>query len=223
MDSFHLFPTLPEEIRGLIWEHSFTPRVIPLSCADVNGGRHIQLKLTPPRRATVLQICHESRAVAKRRGYVPWAITNDYCKMNLMWNPNIDIVYIYGADAWKLSLRHMCRLDSLTALLWQRVALQTSYFREAHVRRAQILGWLEGAVRELTIVYDGEYEEECRRTARQKFEVEKRTVFPWAIPFHIDSTMRTAKHEGALPEVRVVKHDSSIIDGQSVDLYLRCC
>jgi hypothetical protein len=69
LTQFHLFPSLPPELRLKIWSYSHHPRTIPIECekAIVSASkprRFVKAFTSPIRPPSILQICRESREEA---------------------------------------------------------------------------------------------------------------------------------------------------------------
>lgn len=67
LDTFHLFPLLPPELRLLIWHESCTPRVITLTYLSAPADTFVTTHTRPP---ALLHVCAESRAYGLARLYV---------------------------------------------------------------------------------------------------------------------------------------------------------
>jgi hypothetical protein len=113
---FHLFTSLPLEIRYIIWELTFTPRVVSLIYDQIHyednpnvffpvlkAPHEVRFSIADNNLPIInaLSVCQESRNFAKKKGYQPWKLQNlsDEAKQ-VMWNPALDTVSC-GAS-WRL-------------------------------------------------------------------------------------------------------------------------
>jgi hypothetical protein len=109
LSTFHLFTSLPLEIRYMIWELTFIPRVIELlydqlyyqeedddsSSSNPEVTEDVRFSIADDDLPLIaaLSVCQESRRFAKKSGYRPWKLQNlsDEIKQ-VMWNPAFDTV-----------------------------------------------------------------------------------------------------------------------------------
>lgn len=241
---FTFFPTLPGELRCLIWEHSFSPRVVSLivdSYAPNSPGsqNELYIKLPVLAKVSALQTCKESRKVALTQGYKAWNVEGADEATNMMWNPRIDVVFISGPYAKDMCMHTLHRLFPSETTAITRLALETSIFPRGmpHDRRRQLRQWVTCAsLAELILVYDDVYERQCVQTAKDVFYELKATSCPWSIPRDFEYSLKTLDsvmpavpvvgEEGIrrteLPKIRVVDNEEGIINGESLELNLRC-
>jgi len=119
LSTFPLFSSLPLEVRYLIWEQTFNPRLIPLRfdrltsahdtylhSSDLSRNltnkphelrKHIRITLSnfalPPPRVFALETCKESRAAGLKYGYRSWRMRDRTRRRDVMWNPALDTVF----------------------------------------------------------------------------------------------------------------------------------
>ncbi|KAE8444978.1 hypothetical protein EG329_014106 [Mollisiaceae sp. DMI_Dod_QoI] len=118
---FTLFPLLPSDIRFLIWELTFTPRILSFTyddeaSTDPSSGRDwdsiafsrlfalpsttIQPAFDLPGPLSgiatesniALEVCRESRSFALKAGYREWTQIVPSGRMTMFWNPAYDTV-----------------------------------------------------------------------------------------------------------------------------------
>jgi hypothetical protein len=132
--SFTLFPKLPLEIRHIIWELFFVPRIIHIThvfksgtsrehdevspcgaMASAMSAKNILMDhvgLTSKIHPVIpLSICRDSRAFSLSRGFTTWRfrVPPLHNTQTIMWNPVVDFISIQGCP--------MCSVSPITMLL----------------------------------------------------------------------------------------------------------
>jgi hypothetical protein len=228
-----LFPNLPGELRCLIWAQTFSPRIIPLVVESYGTSSEtgLYIRVPIPARVTSLETCKESRLVALRSGYKSWKVVGSDGISNMMWNPRIDVVNISGTHVKEMSMHMIQSIFPSETMEITKLALPTSVLARGspYDRRQQLANWFtSAALRELILVCDIEYEEECVQSAREMFNESKAASCPWSIPRDVEYSLRTTKDlawgyvDWKLPSVRVVGNEEGIINGETLQLNLRC-
>lgn len=242
------FPSLPLELRLMIWELTLTPRVIPLICERayyedfVGVDRFVSTPEGPEALefaiadndipiVSALYICQESRRVALNRGYRPWKLYNLSNEIKLvMWNPAIDTVYFGDSFAPDGLLRVMSQRYPIETQQLRHMALPTKHWGSANngVQVERVDYWMQFEnLEDLCVVIDLPYEYQKAVYAKlPSQEFPGLNPHPWTIPFDIEADFEEFYQrevpEFKIPILRVVEDEEDILSGQSMEMVLRC-
>jgi hypothetical protein len=96
LQTFHLFPLLPTELRLKIWEHTILPRVLKITSASdpllILSDTRDRRYRTPTPPPTILHVCQESRDISLSTYTLGFA--SEEFEVSIYIDYEIDSVYI---------------------------------------------------------------------------------------------------------------------------------